>query len=277
MTCPTATTPFCLTEQSFSGPADRFQHNIQALAILAALEREQRSATNEEKHALAHFTAFGESALISKLVNHPDRAITELLSEQDIAGLRRAALTAFYTPLPVVRAIWEAIAQLGFRNLPTFRMLEPAAGVGNFISAMPPELRERAQITAIELEPLSARILSHIHPDITLHAGRGFQDVVLPAGSFDLAISNVPFGDFGVADVTMRERFLTARIHDYFFAKAIGLVRPGGIIAFLTSYGTLDKRDDRMRQWLAERVRATGGLPPAQRHLRGECRQPGRH
>src|SRR5688572_22760833 len=107
MTCPTATTPFCRTEHTFCGPADRFQHNIQALAILAELEREQRCATDEEKLTLAHFTAFGESALISKLVNHPNRTITELLTEQDIAGLRRAALTAFYTPLPVVGVIWE--------------------------------------------------------------------------------------------------------------------------------------------------------------------------
>ncbi|MBK9941559.1 MAG: group II intron reverse transcriptase domain-containing protein [Kouleothrix sp.] len=118
----------------------------------------------------------------------------------DTYGLRRAALTAFYTPLPVVRVLWEAIAQLGFRNVPSFRMLEPAAGIGNIISAMPPQLRALAQITAIELEPLSARMLGHIHPDITLYAGKGFQDVNLPEHRFDLAISNVPFGDVGVAD-----------------------------------------------------------------------------
>jgi N12 class adenine-specific DNA methylase len=254
MTCPATTAPFFLSEQTFDGPADRFQHNLCALSLLAALEREQRAATDAERLVLAHFTAFGESALISKLVNHPDRTVAELLSEQDIASLRRAARTAFYTPLPIVSVIWEAIAQLGFRNLSSFRMLEPAAGVGNFISAMPPALRERAQITAIELEPLSARILGQLHPDITLHGGRGFQDVTLPEHSFDLAISNVPFGDFGVADVSMPERFLTSRIHDYFFAKALRLIRPGGIVAFLTSYGTLDKQDRRLRHWLAERA-----------------------
>lgn len=255
---PRASTPFYLDQQTFTGSSDRFQKNLQALEILARLDQEHRSATDAERLALAHFTAFGESALLSRLVNSRDGALPALLTEPAVNALRRAALTAFYTPLPVVRVLWAAIARLGFRQLPRFRMLEPAAGIGNIISAMPPALRECAQITAVELEPLSARILGHLHPDVELWDGTGFQDVQLPENAFDLAISNVPFGDFGVADARITERFLLARIHDYFFAKAIRLLRPGGIIAFLTSYGTLDKQDDRMRQWLAARAELLG-------------------
>lgn len=254
----TADAHFFLDQQDLNGPSDRFYKNLQALEVLARLEQERRPASSDEKQQLAHFTSFGESALLTRLVSSPANTLPELLAEAEVNALRRAALTAFYTPLPVVQAIWAAVARLGFDRLSTFRMLEPAAGIGNFISAMPPDLRARAQITAVELEPLSARMLGQIHPDITLHGGAGFQDVSLPDNAFDLAISNVPFGDFGVADASMHERFLHARIHDYFFAKALRLVRPGGIVAFLTSYGTLDKRDDRVRAWLADRAELLG-------------------
>jgi N12 class adenine-specific DNA methylase len=251
---PSAIPPFFLDQQTFHGPSDRFQKNLQALEVLARLACEQRPATADEQLVLAHFTSFGESALLTRLVNATDDTLPAVLTEPAVDALRRAALTAYYTPLSIVQAIWAALMRLGFGQLPSFRMLEPAAGVGNFISAMPPELRAKAQITAVELEPLSARILGQLHPDITLWGGMGFQDAPLPENAFDLAISNVPFGDFGVADVTIKERFLVARIHDYFFARAIRLVRPGGIVAFLTSYGTLDKQDRRMRQWLAARA-----------------------
>jgi N12 class adenine-specific DNA methylase len=253
-----ATTPFFLEQHTFGGPSDRYQKNLQALHVLARLEREQRPPAADEQLALAHFTAFGESSLLTRLVNAADGSLPDILTEPAVDALRRAALTAYYTPLPVVQAIWAALTRLGFGQLPSFRMLEPAAGVGNIIAAMPPTLRERAQITAVELEPLSARILGQLHPDVALWGGQGFQDADLPANAFDLAISNVPFGEFGVADATIKERFLVARIHDYFFAKAIRLVRPGGIIAFLTSYGTLDKQDRRMRAWLAEHAELLG-------------------
>src|SRR5262245_55509238 len=107
MTCPRTAAPFFLHAQTFAGSADRFEHNIEALSLLAALEREQREATDDEKLVLAQYTAFGESTLISKLVNSPDRTVADLLSEQDIAHLRRAALTASYTPLPIVSVIWQ--------------------------------------------------------------------------------------------------------------------------------------------------------------------------
>ena len=142
------------------------------------------------------------------------------------AGLDGASSKKIFEKIEPAGLVGLTWTGMGFRNLSNSRMLEPAAGSGNFVSAMPPALRAKAQITAVELEPLSARILGQLHPDITLHAGCGFQDVNLPENAFDLAISNVPFGDFGVADVTMPERFLTARIHDYFFAKALRLVRP---------------------------------------------------
>jgi adenine-specific DNA methylase len=119
---------------------------------------------------------------------------------------------------------------------------------------MPPALRGRAQITAVELDHVSSQIAAYLHPDVTLHAGQGFEATELPTDHYDLVISNVPFGNDMIFDPRMTEDELTRTIHDYFIARAITLVRPGGIVAVLTSYGTLDKRDGRVRDWIAARA-----------------------
>jgi adenine-specific DNA methylase len=141
---------------------------------------------------------------------------------------------------------------------------------------MPPKLRARAEITAVELDPVTARILGHIHPDIALHGGVGFERVDLPPNGFDLAISNVPFGDMAVHDPTIPAA-LRHQLHDFFFAKALRLVRPGGLVVFLTSWGTLDKQAGPRSAQLPRRAgHAAGRLPPAQRRVPqderlGEC------
>jgi hypothetical protein len=131
--------------------------------------------------------------------------------------------------------------------------------VGHFISAMPSELRARAEITAVELDPVTARILHHIHPDVTPHGGTGFERVDLPPNWFDLAISNVPFGDISVHDPHIPAA-LRAQVHDYFLAKALRLVRPGGLVVFLTSWGTLDKQARAVRTFLAEQATLLGAF-----------------
>jgi len=251
----------------FTGPGDRFQKNLAALSLVQQLEAESRLATDEERLVLAHYSAFGESALLNRLFRY-DAAVgryvlhanyAAFLSSDDARHLRIAALTAFYTPLDLVAAIWQAVVQLGLASIERPRIIEPAAGVGHFISAMPPELRERAEITAVELDPVTARMLGHIHPDITLHGGTGFERVDLPPNGFDLAISNVPFGEMAVHDPHIPAA-LRAHVHDYFFAKALRLVRPGGLVVFLTSWGTLDKQARAVRTFLAEQATLLGAF-----------------
>jgi N12 class adenine-specific DNA methylase len=264
--CPPA---FHLTPKalSFTGPGDRFQKNLAALTLVHQLEAEGRPATDEERLVLAHYSAFGESALLNRLFRYDHVAsryvlhesYAAFLSSDDARHLRIAALTAFYTPLDIVAEIWRAVEQLSLGALERPRIIEPAAGVGHFISAMPPEFRARAEITAVEIDPVTARILGHIHPDITLHGGVGFERVDLPPNGFDLAISNVPFGEMRVHDPHIPAA-LRGQIHDYFFAKALRLVRPGGLVVFLTSWGTLDKQARAVRSFLAEQATLLGAF-----------------
>lgn len=252
---------------TFTGPGDRFQKNLAALQLIHTLEADGRAATDAERLTLAHYSAFGESALLNRLFRYDPTAMryvlhdsyAAFLSSDDARHLRTAALTAFYTPLDLIAVIWQAVLQLGLDDLAQPRIIEPAAGVGHFISAMPPELRARATVTAVELDPVTARILGHIHPDITLHGGIGFERVDLPPNGFDLAISNVPFGDLHVYDPQIPAA-LRQTIHDYFFAKALRIVRPGGLVVFLTSWGTLDKQAFGVRTVLAEQATLLGAF-----------------
>jgi type I restriction-modification system DNA methylase subunit len=141
-------------------------------------------------------------------------AYRSFLSEHALRSLRTASLTAFYTPLAVITTIWDALLQRGLADIAEPRILEPAAGVGAFLTAMPPALRARARITAIELDRCAALMSAQIHPDITLHAGLGYETINLPDASFDLAISNVPFGAIPVLDRELSPAF-TRTIHDY--------------------------------------------------------------
>ncbi len=254
------------------GAAARYAHNLAALRLLRTLERAGRAPTAEEQYILARYTAFAEAAVLNRAFDDaartgdtsngrftPNADLAALTSAAEQAGIRRTALTAFYTPLPIVAAIWDALMRLGLERLPTLRVLEPAAGIGHFISLMPPALRRRAEIVAVELDPVTAQILALLHPEVRLFGGTGFEQATLPEDYFDLAISNVPFSEIGVADPHL-EPYLTRTLHDYFFARALTLVRPGGIVAFLTSYGTLDKADRRARAWFAQQARLLAAL-----------------
>jgi N12 class adenine-specific DNA methylase len=251
---------------TFAGQGDRFQKNLAALRLLHDLDTRQQPAIDDERHILAHYSAFGESALLNRLFRYDHASgryvilpsYEAFLSSSAATHLRKAALTAFYTPLDLVHTIWQAVARL-LGDVEQPRIIEPAAGVGHFISAMPSDLRERANITAIELDPVSGAMLRHIHPDIGLNAGVGFEAVDLPSNWFDLAISNVPFGETSVYDPLVPPA-LRRTLHDFFFAKALRLVRPGGWVVFLTSWGTLDKQTATVRRFLAEQAILLGAF-----------------
>lgn len=253
------------TDLTFHSSTDRLHKNIAALRLAQTLATEQRLATRDEQLVLAHYTAFGESDLLRRLFRYDDAtarwavsaAYADLLTETDGKHLRRAALTAYYTPLDLIAVLWQAVGQLGLATLDPPRILEPAAGVGHMISMMPAALRARAAITMVELDPVTSRILPHLHPDCTIHGGVGFEAVDLPPGGFDLVITNAPFGDLPIHDPTIAAP-LRRQIHDYFLAKSLRLLRPGGLLVALTSWGTLDKQTRTVRTWLAQQADLLG-------------------
>ncbi len=257
----TAHPGFTLTDGStlnFHGAADRYHKNVAAIRLLRALQAEGRtpaSLSRAEQLTLAHYTAFGESTLLNRALG-ADAAgeLDPLISEAERRALKRASLNAFYTSQDVLAAKWAALEPLLAQLPGTLKVLEPAFGIGNYIATMPLALRSRAQITAVELDSLSSQIAAYLHPDVQLYGGQGFEATELPADHFDLVISNVPFGQEAVFDPRLTAPYLTRTIHDYFIARALTLVRPGGLVAVITSYGTLDKRDARVRTWIAARA-----------------------
>lgn len=244
------------TTLAFTGSADRYHKNIAAIRLLRELQRAERdlqSLTDAERWTLAHYTAFGESQLLTRAVER-DPEFGQLVSDDERHRIQRAALTAFYTPQEVLHAIWASLAP-SLRQLPgTIQVLEPAFGIGMFVATMPSDIRARAQITAVELDTISSDIARFLHPDVTLLGSVGFEAADLPADHFDLVITNVPFSNSKVFFPGFREDYLKRCLHDFFIARSIQLTRPGGVVCVLTSYGTLDKRDDRARQWIADRA-----------------------
>jgi N12 class adenine-specific DNA methylase len=236
----------------------RYQQNIQALRILRTLKDRGGILTSAEQTALSRYVGWGSSELIKKAfpqseLGEPTKEIEALLSEDEITQLRSSTLSAFFTPLPIIAAIYDILDYLGLATLSSVRILDPAAGIGHFIGAMPTHLREKADCVAVEIDQVSAAITGLLYPSTKLHQ-QPFEDVNLPKGFFDVVIGNVPFGDYPVADNSISEKYLKQQIHDYFFVKAVSLAKPGAIIAFLTSTGTLDKKDNRVRRHLSKQA-----------------------
>ncbi|MBS1807486.1 MAG: N-6 DNA methylase [Acidobacteria bacterium] len=172
------------------------------------------------------------------------------LSETEKSALLASQLNAHYTSTEVIDAIYAALVDAGIANWSTLRLLEPSAGAGNFIGRLPDALRPQAQITGVELDILTGQLLQAIYPETHIIID-GYEKAKLPKGFFDLIISNVPFGDYPVVDTTIKKK-LRSSIHDYFFAKSIEYLKPGGVMAFITSRYTLDKADQRVREYLAQ-------------------------
>jgi N12 class adenine-specific DNA methylase len=245
---------------SLGGPKQRYLFNVAAIELLKKLETEGRppgDLASYEQLTLARYSGWGDTEVFNHSCTRVSHYETDycaklrgLLTEEEINSLRASTLNAHYTRLDVIRAIYEAIERLGLPAWGKLRVLEPAAGIGHFLGAMPAALAKDAERVAVELDSVTARILSRLYPATRVFTSR-FEDVRLPKDYFDLIISNVPFGDTPVHDPETKDRRLRECVHDYFFVKSLSLLKPGGVMAFVTSRHTLDKQKNAVRRHLA--------------------------
>lgn len=234
-------------------PGERFNNNVRAIRLLKRLEAEDRLATPEEQEVLARYVGWGGLADCFDERHSKYAELKALLTEEEYAAARESTLTAFYTPPVVIRSIYQALTNMGFQ---TGNLLEPSCGIGNFIG-MRPEALADSKIYGVELDGISGRIAQQLYQQSSI-AVQGFEKTDLPDSFFDAAIGNVPFGSFKVIDKRYdRYNFL---IHDYFFARTLDKVRPGGVIAFVTSKGTMDKDTPTVRKYLAHRADLLGAI-----------------
>ena len=238
-------------------PKEKFQKNLAALRLLKKLESEERLANPSEQEILANYNGWGGLADAFDDTKadwkREYEALKALLSEEEYKAARASTLTAFYTPPVVIRAIYQVLMQAGMRE---GNLLEPSCGIGNFFGMLPEEMKG-CKTYGVEIDPVSARLAKQLYQKTQI-ANEGYENTSLPDSFFDAAVGNVPFGDFCLADQRYdQEHFL---IHDYFFAKTLDKVRPGGIIAFVTSKGTLDKENPSVRKYIAQRAELIGAI-----------------
>ena len=234
-------------------PGTRFNNNVRAIRLLKKLEREERFATPEEQVVLAQYVGWGGLADCFDERHSKYAELKALLDEDEYAAARESTLTAFYTPPVVIRSIYQVLENMGFK---TGNLLEPSCGIGNFIGMRPDDLAD-SKIYGIELDGISGRIAQQLYQKSSI-AVQGFEATELPDSFFDAAIGNVPFGAFKVTDKRYdKHNFL---IHDYFFARTLDKVRPGGIVAFVTSKGTMDKENPNVRKYIAQRADLLGAI-----------------
>lgn len=244
--------------EAVTGAKTKFQNNIAAIKILKQTEAENRAATPEEQGQLFLYSGWG--GLANAFESDNDKWKNEyselkgLLTDEEYTAARSTVLDSFYTDTAIVDSIYEVIRNAGFED---GNILEPAMGVGNFFGRLPEELRDKVNLYGVEKDSLSGRIAQKLYPqaDITID---GFENTRFNDNSFDVAIGNIPFGDFSVNDSKYNSEHL--KIHDYFFLKSLDKVRDGGIVAFVTSKGTLDKKDSSFRKTLAERADLVGAV-----------------
>ena len=228
-------------------PLERFHHNRMAIQLLKKLEDEHRLADTNEQRILADYVGWGGLSDYFKEVNPHYQELKELLTEDEYASARESTLTAFYTPPVVIKAVYSALENMHFR---TGNVLEPSCGIGNFMGLVP-ESMASAKFYGVELDSISGRIAQQLYQNSSI-AVQGFEDTNLPDSFFDAAVGNVPFGQFKVPDKRYdKHNFL---IHDYFFARTLDKVRPGGVVAFITSKGTMDKENPAVRKYIAQRA-----------------------
>jgi N12 class adenine-specific DNA methylase len=233
--------------------------NFAAIELAHTLSAEAREATDDEKRVLVKYVGWGGIPQVfadqtsSEWASERER-LKELLTAEEYESARASTLNAHYTSATVISAIYDAVQRLGFEH---GRVLEPALGVGHFFGLMPAETQARSQLTGVEIDPLSAGIARSLYPNADIRT-QGFEAAILPHDWFDLAVSNVPFGDYKLHDPAFNEHNFV--IHDYFFAKAIAKVRPGGLVVFVTSKGTLDKVNSHLRAHLSVKADFLGAI-----------------
>ncbi|WP_390498336.1 N-6 DNA methylase [Mediterraneibacter gnavus] len=239
------------------GKKERFRRNIMAIQLLKKCQEENRLATPEEQIILSKYVGWGG---LSEAFDENNSAwateyleLSSVLTPEEYASARESTLTAFYTPPEVITAIYKAMEQMGFQE---GNLLEPSCGIGNFIGMLP-DAMQNSKIYGVELDTISAGIAQQLYQKTTI-AAQGFEETNLPDSFFDGVVGNVPFGDFKVSDKRYdKHKFL---IHDYFFAKSLDKLRPGGVMALVTSKGTMDKETLAVRKYIAQRAELLGAI-----------------
>ena len=236
---------------------ERFHRNYAAIKVLKDCQSENRFATPDEQKILSRYVGWGgipEAFDERAGAWHTEYAMLKnILTPEEYASARESTLTAFYTPPEVINAIYKAMEQMGFRE---GNLLEPSCGIGNFIGMLPRSM-ENAKVYGVELDNVSAGIAQQLYQKSSI-AAQGFEEVNVPDSFFDGVIGNVPFGDFKVSDKRYdKYNFL---IHDYFFAKSLDKLRPGGVMALVTSKGTMDKENSNVRKYIAQRAELLGAI-----------------
>lgn len=244
---------YSITDDNFADgtKSERYEYNINAIKTLKELEKNNRQATPTEQEILAKYVGWG--GLDSYFKSENNGQLKALLDESEYKAALASTLTSFYTPPTVIRAVYKVLDNLGFKS---GNVLEPSCGVGNFIGLCPQSM-ESSKFYGVELDDISGRIASKLYPQANI-AVQGFETTNLPDNFFDVAVGNVPFAQMKVLDKKYdKYNFL---IHDYFFAKTLDKVRPGGIVAFITSKGTMDKKSCKVRKYIAQRAELLGAV-----------------
>ena len=238
-------------------PKEKFRQNVEAIRTLEKIEGEHRTATPEEQEILAKYVGWGglADAFDETKANWANeyQELKNLLSPEEYTSARESTLNAHYTSPVIIQAIYDAVGKMGFTK---GNVLDPAAGIGNFYGCLPKEM-QGSRLYGAELDGITGRIAKQLYPHADIQI-TGFENTGYPNDFFDIAVGNVPFGQYKVADKAYdKHNFL---IHDYFFAKTLDKVRPGGVVAFVTSKGTMDKKSPEVRKYLAQRAELLGAV-----------------
>lgn len=249
---------FTITDDNLGegGAKTKFKNNLLAIQILKQIESEDRMATPEEQEILSKYVGWGGLAQAFDSKNEQwskeFAQLSDALSPKEYEDARKSVLDSFFTSPAIIDGIYEALDKFGFNG---GNLLEPSCGVGNFLGKMPSEMAEHTNIYGVEIDSISGRIAKHLYPDADIQI-TGFESTHFQNGSFDTAVGNVPFGDLNFPD----KQYGTTKLHDFFFAQTLDKVKEGGIVAFVTSKGTLDKKDESFRMQLAEKADLIGAI-----------------
>lgn len=250
---------FVITDENLGvkTPKARFSANVEAIRTLNAIEAEHRTATLQEQAVLSGYTGWGAIPQAfdsdNKDWSNEYAQLKELLTDDEYMAARRSTMNAHFTSPVIINAIYEGLKNIGFES---GKILEPAMGIGNFFGAMPENMR-KSELHGVELDSLTGRIAKQLYPDADIQI-KGFEKTKFENDSFDAVVGNVPFGDYKVDDKDYNKHKFY--IHDYFVAKSIDKVRPGGVLAVVTSKGTMDKENSEMRKYIAQRAELLGAI-----------------
>ena len=248
-----------LDQTDLGGAKTRFKNNVAAIRLINFLDERGAMATDSEKKTLSQFVGWGGLSQAFDEKNESWKKeyaeLKTLLSAEDYEQARSSTLNAYYTPKEVIGGIYVALQRFGVKG--NNRILEPAMGTGNFFGYMPKEIAEGSRLYGVELDNITGRIAAKLYPQANVQI-KGFEDTSFPNDKFDLVVGNVPFGGYGVADSDYNR--YNFKVHDYFLAKSVDKVRPGGIVAVITSKGTMDKLNPSARKYVAERAELLGAI-----------------